>query len=88
MSSEVTSLFAPFTLWWTLIFIGYVLVLAGADALLGAWRRRRADRRRQRDAQRRIAAEQSATVQRIGIAFAAAQQLIRDNASAGRGDRR
>lgn len=87
MSDEVVTLFATFAMWWAVIFIGYVLLLAAADLCLAAWKSHQRDLQRRRDALQHVADEQAAAVQRIGSAFLVAQQLIRREADAGRGDR-
>lgn len=59
----------------------YAAALLGTDALLQA----RAARRRHRAELNRINDEAALAVQRIGDAFAVAQQLIRDEATTVRG---
>lgn len=78
---------ASFVLWWTVFFVVDVLVFAAIEFLLDAWEEHVAERQRRQDALQHMADEQAAAVQRIGSAFVLAQQLIRHEAAASRGER-
>lgn len=84
MSSDVANLLLTGVLWLTDLTAIYCTLVLAADALLAAWDRRR----NARDRLRRLGDQADVSVQRIGAAFVVAQQLIRDEATAQRGDRR
>lgn len=88
MSGELIDVLLNVAWWWLVAFIGYGGLLLGVDGLLRGFARRRARQQRERDAVARLTAERRAAVNRIGVAFLAAQQLIRDEANAKRGARR
>ncbi|OFJ50572.1 hypothetical protein [Mycolicibacterium grossiae] len=88
MSGELIDVLINVACWWLAVFIGYGVLLLGVDGLLQRFARRRARQQRERDALARLAAERTAAINRIGVAFLAAQQLIRDEANARKGARR
>lgn len=88
MTSDLTEVLLTWLFWWSALSGIYCALLFGADALLAA----RDHRRQERECLRRDLAhlndQVGVSVQRIGAALVVAQQLIRSEAAAERGDRR
>jgi len=88
MSDTLLSFCLTSLCWWGVMSAAYAALLFGLDALLTTWKRRHQARRQLCQELARIDREAEASVQRIGAAFVVAQQLLREQAAAGRGGRR
>ena len=73
--------------WWAVLFSAYVALLAAADALVTAYRRRQRARRQLRCDLAAIEREVGSSVSRIAAAFVIAQRLIREEAAERGGSR-
>lgn len=87
MNTAFSALLLDWLSWWAFLISLEWLVIYCLDPLLAAWQGRQEARRQLRKDIDRIDRDTYASINRIGIAYAAAQQLLRDEAALNRSDR-